>query len=52
MDKKDKIIGMEIFHFLCKIHFWQTQEVDLLFPPPLGKKKLKSCNKTNHFVIY
>lgn len=25
MDKKDKIIEKEIFHFVCKIHFWQTQ---------------------------
>lgn len=31
MDKKDKIIEKEIFHFTCKIYLRQTQKDDLLF---------------------
>lgn len=54
MDRKDKIIEKEIFHFVCKIHFWQAQEDDLPFPPPCFEKKkpnLKSCIKTNPFLL-
>lgn len=56
MDRKGKIIEKEIFHFVCKIHFWQAQEDDFPFPPPYFEKKkkqtnLKSCIKTNPFLL-
>lgn len=41
MDRKGKIIEKEIFHFVCKIHFWQAQEDDFPFPPPYFEKKKK-----------
>lgn len=48
MDRKGKIIEKEIFHFVCKIHFWQAQEDDFPFPPPYFEKKKKNQPKKLH----
>lgn len=56
MDREDKIIEKEIFHFVCNIHFWQAQEDDLPFPPCYFEKKItqpKKLHQTPSFsVIY
>lgn len=54
MDREDKIIEKEIFHFVCNIHFWQAQEDDLPFPPCYFEEKnpnLKSCIKPHPFLL-